>query len=87
MKFENVIKMNFHGFGSVSQEDFFVIYENETEIVLGGEEDTLTESEFIELDLKKHEFDTGDSYWIFNKKSGKCMNDNTFGGCFRTINV
>lgn len=28
---------------------------------------------------------SGDDYWKFDSKTGKCLNDNNFGGAYRTI--
>lgn len=80
-------KFSFHGGGYVSKEEMNVIYMDDNTVVLSDDNVVLSVDEFNELDKTEHEFYTGDTYWIFNKLTGKCLNDCTTFGCFRTIDI
>lgn len=79
-------EMNFHGFGAVSIEELNVVFQNDEVIILSDYEEVIDTNDYESLDKNGHEFDSGDSYWIFNKDSGKCLNDERSFGCYRTIN-
>lgn len=80
------MKMNFHGYGMISKEEMVVCYKDEEHIVLGDIGD-ITKEEYRKLDKTKHEDECGSDYWIFELKTGKCINDlNTFG-CYRSIDI
>ena len=78
-------EFNFHGGGYVSKEEMNIIYMDDNTTVLSDDNCVLSEEEFNELNKNKHEFDSGDTYWIFDKTTGRCLNDSTTFGCYRTI--
>ena len=78
---------NFHCGGLTSQEEMNVIYEDDMFVVLGDDDYELDVDDFKCLDFNEHEFDSGCSYWIFNKSDGRCVNDSNYFGCFRTITI
>jgi hypothetical protein len=80
-------KFNFHGGGYVSKEEMNVIYMDDNTVVISDDDVILSVDELDELNKDKHEFDSGDTYWIFDKATGKCLNDSTTFGCFRTIDI
>lgn len=69
------LTMKLRAFGIVSKEKKSVGYENDKYIVLTDDGYELSDEEFSELSLKRNEFDWGESYKVFDKKTGKCLND------------
>ena len=49
--------------------------------VVSTENLQVMEEDALRISLKRGE----DTVWIFTKKTGKCINDNNFGGAYRTI--
>ena len=67
--------MKLKAFGIVSKEKKFVGYENDEFVVLTDDGYELDDEEFGNLSYERNEFDWGESYKVFNKKTGRCLND------------
>jgi len=81
-------KMNysFHLNGLASHEQMNMIFDNNDFIVLSDSDVKLTDKEFYDLGIG-HEFDDGSEYWVFDKNTGKCINDTAWFGEYRTIPI
>lgn len=77
--------MNFHCAGFVSEELLNVIYEDTTILVLSEINQYLSLEDYLALDKSGHVFPSGDSYWIFEKRLGSCLNDLRLHGCRRSL--
>lgn len=43
------------------------------------------ETEIIKITEKYIQISDGEPEYKFDRKTGKCLNDNTFAGCYRTL--
>ena len=43
------------------------------------------DTEIIEITDKKIIISDGEPEYEFDRKTGKCLNDNTYSGCYRTL--